>query len=353
MGIDLGDLVTREPSNLQAWKGKRVALDAWNVLYQFLTSVRGRDGRPLTDEQGRITSHLSGVLQRSVSLVEAGITPIWVFDGKPHPLKAETLAARKARRDAAQEAYEKALDEGDHETARSQGAQAARMSWDMAEEARELVEALGIPTVQAPMEGEAQAAWMAKQGLVDAAASQDFDTLLFGAPILVRNLTMTGRRKLPGKQAFTDITPEKLQLDRVYADTGLSHAQLLDVAILVGTDFNPGVKGIGPKKALKLISEHGDLERLLAAASPDAKTSMMRAVHAHQDALEDRDAIRELFANPPHVDVDSVEVQAPNRAKVQEILVQRHGFQASRVDGAVDRLKECMQAKKQTTLFGF
>ena len=263
MGIDLGDVVIKQPTTLPALAGQTVAFDAWNILYQFLSNIRQPDGTPLKDAQGRTTSHLAGCLYRTANLVEAGIKPVFVFDGEPHPLKRETLAARSARRDQAQSDYEEALAAGDEAKAFSKAQQTSRMTSDMAQEAKDLLGMLGIPVVEAPGEGEAQAAWMCQEGLVDAACSQDFDALLFGAPRMLRHLTATGRRKLPGKQVWVDVAPESIDLASSLGALGLTRDQLIDVALLVGTDFHPGIKGIGAKKAIQLIQKEGDLESLL------------------------------------------------------------------------------------------
>jgi flap endonuclease-1 len=237
VGIDLSDVVVKRPVTLTEYSGKRIAFDAWNILYQFLASIRQPDGTPLKDKEGNITSHLAGILYRTANLVEAGIQPVFVFDGEPHPLKANTLAERGARKREAQAAYESALEAGDLETARTKAQQTSRLTLPMVQQAQQLLEALGIPVVQAPGEGEAQAAWMCQQGLVHAACSQDYDSVLFGAPRLVRHMATGGRRKLPGKQVWVDVAPEEIDLQQSLAALELSRQQLVDVALLVGTDF--------------------------------------------------------------------------------------------------------------------
>ncbi len=357
VGIDLGDIVAKQPTTVAAYGQKRVAFDAWNVLYQFLSSIRQPDGTPLMDMQGRITSHLAGILYRTGNLVEAGVRPIWVFDGEAHPLKRETLAQRAARREAAAEAYEEAVEAGDTERARSQAQQMGKMTPDMADQAKALLRALGIPVVEAPSDGEAQAAWMCAEGLVDAVGSQDFDCLLYGTPRMVRNLTVTGRRKLPGKQVWVEVSPETIDLQGSLEAMQVTREQLVDVALLVGTDFHPGIKGIGPKKALALVKKEGSLEAVIdrLAANPEgASSAVERALVEQHESLVEREAIRELFLRPPHVgDLGDLTIRSPDADAVHELMVETHGFSPERVDGALARFESARGKRAQTGLFDF
>jgi flap endonuclease-1 len=356
VGIDLGDVVVRRPVTLAHFAGKRLAVDAWNILYQFLSSIRQPDGTPLMDREGRVTSHLAGTLYRTAALVEAGIKPVFVFDGAAPELKRETLAARAQRKERAQADYEQALEEGDLETARTKAQQTSRLTAPMVAQAQELLRALGIPVLQAPGEGEAQAAWMCQQGLVDGAVSQDFDSLLFGTPLLVRHLATGGRRKLPGKQVWVDVAPEEIPLQESLAAMGLTREQLVDAALLVGTDFHPGIKGIGAKKAIALIQREGSLEALLGrlAAGPAAATSAVeRAIVEQHEALADRDAVKAIFLDPAHADVSAADLapKAADAGAVRALMVERHGFSLERVDAALARFGAGRSKQAQRTLF--
>ncbi len=355
MGIDLGDVVVKHETSLQAWSGQRVAFDAWNVLYQFLSNIRQPDGTPLKDRQGRITSHLAGILYRTSNLVEAGIKPVFVFDGEPHFLKRETLAARSARRESATAEYEEALAAGDTEKAYSKAQQTSKMTKDMAQEAMELLESLGVAVVQAPGEGEAQAAWMCADGQVDAVASQDFDALLFGTPTLLRNMTLSGRRKLPGKQVWVDVAQERIDLQESLEAIGLDRERLIDVALLVGTDFHPGIKGIGAKKAIQIIQKHGELEALLERlqADPDsAKTAAERSILEQGQALSERDTVRQIFLDPPHTSV-ALDTPKLDAERVRRIMVKEHDFSEDRVDGALKKFGAGAAKASQQRLFDF
>ncbi|HUR61718.1 MAG TPA: flap structure-specific endonuclease [Candidatus Thermoplasmatota archaeon] len=381
MGIDLGDVVVRRPTTLAHYAGKRVAIDAWNILYQFLSSIRQPDGTPLMDGEGRITSHLAGTLYRTANLVEAGIRPVFVFDGVAPELKKETLAARAERKvkaagehaearpavEAARQALAAATTEPEREAAErhlresearslTKAQQTSRLTAPMVTQAQDLLRALGIPVVQATGEGEAQASWMCREGLVDAAVSQDFDALLFGTPLLVRHLATGGKRKMPGKQVWADVTPEEVPLQDSLEALGLTHAQLVDVALLVGTDFHPGIKGIGAKKAIPLVKKDGSLEALLArlAANPaSASSAAERAILEQRDALEDRDAVRAIFLQPDHAAVSppDLAMKGPDADAVRAIMVDRHGFGRERVDTALARYGAGRARQAQKTLF--
>ena len=260
MGVQLGDIVPKHAVELGQLGGKRIAIDAMNSLYQFLAIIRQRDGELLKDSKGRVTSHLSGLFYRTANLVEAGIQPIYVFDGEPPRLKRKTIEERRVMRREAFKGWTEALRAGRLEEARKFAQRAAEVSEQIIRQATTLLKHMGLSWVQAPGEGEAQAAYLVQRGDAWAAASQDFDSLLFGAPVLVRNLAITGRRKLPGKDAYVEVKPETVELQKLFAELGVTREQLVDIGILIGTDYNEGMRGIGPKKA----NERIQLEAMLA-----------------------------------------------------------------------------------------
>jgi flap endonuclease-1 len=332
MGVNLSDIVPAEQKELADLGGQTLAIDAYNAIYQFLSIIRGPDGTPLKDDQGRVTSHLTGLLYRNINLLEAGIRPAYIFDGHPHVMKAQTLAERSERRTKAHEEWKEAVSEGDIERARSKATQSSRISNDIVGTARILLTYLGIPVVQAPEEGEAQAAYMAAQGTVWAASSQDYDSLLFGAPRLVRNLNITGRRKMPGSKEYRDVHIEIVELDKVLEANGLKdREQLIDLCILMGTDYNRGIRGIGPKKGLKLIREQGTLDRALQAIN---------------GSIPDVEVVKEIFLRVEHIDEFKLEWKPPQRDKIIEFMCAEHGFSEARVSAALDRLDKPRPAKK-------
>ncbi|MCQ4336610.1 MAG: flap endonuclease-1 [Sulfolobales archaeon] len=338
MGVQLGDLVEGiakevEPTVL---KGKKVSIDAYNALYQFLAAIRQPDGTPLLDSKGRVTSHLSGVFYRTINLIEEGITPVYVFDGTPPEEKAKEIERRRKAKEEATKRLQQAKELG--ESNLKKYAQATtRLTNEMAEEAERLLKAMGVPVVQAPSEGEAEAAYLNKLGLTWAAVSQDYDSILFGAKRLVRNLAVTGKRKLPNKDVYVEIKPEIIESDELMRKLGLTLDQLIDVAILIGTDYDPdGVKGIGPKTALNIIKRYGDL-----------KKAIEKGAVPRQEVDFDVDRIRELFKNPKVVKPDfSLELGKPNPDEILEILVKEHDFNETRISNAIERLVKASQEAK-------
>jgi len=342
VGVQLGDIVQPRSLAIEDLAGRAVAFDGNNILYQFLSIIRGKQGEPLRDQSGRVTSHLSGLIYRNSNLMEAGVKIVYVFDGEPHRFKRETLDQRREVRHRARVDYEKAIEEGDKERARRYGQQAVVATTDIIGDAKRLLTAMGVPWVQAPGEGEAQTAYMAARGDVWGAASQDYDSLLYGAPRHLRNLSVTGRRKLPRKNVYIKIEPEIIELDRVTKDLGITREQLIDLGILVGTDYNPdGVKGVGPKTALKLVKKHGSL----AAALPHIEG----AVFPHP--VEE---IKDLFLRPSVTDDYTLQWGRPDTAEIIGFLCGERDFGQSRVMNAVEKMnKGFSSSSKKTTLDRF
>ena len=338
MGVNLSDLTEPKSMEMEDLRGKKVAIDTYNIVYQFMSAIRQPDGYPLCDSKGRTTSHLTGLLHRTASLIEAGIEPVFVFDGKPHPLKQATLDGRKERREKAEQEWKDTVERGDMKTAHIKAQQTSRMTDEVKESAKELIRYMGLPIVDAPSDGEQEAAYICRRKDVWATASQDFDSLLFGTPVLLRNLTMTGRRKVPGKDIYREIKTEVIDSEEFLRNLGISREQLVDMCILMGTDFNTGIKGIGPKKALKLVRDNGDLESVLRKIGED---------------IPDYQEIRGIFLDYEGSDDYSVEHGPLDRQAVVDMLTS-YDFSADRVNSALDRIesarKEEERKRKQKAL---
>ncbi|EKF86252.1 flap endonuclease-1 [Methanobacterium formicicum] len=320
MGVKFKDIVSPEEIKFEDLDGKVVALDAANVIYQFLSSIRQIDGTPLKDQNGRITSHFSGILYRTSSLVEKGIKPIYVFDGQSSALKKETQQKRREIKEESERRWKEALEEGRLDDARKFAVRSSRMFPEIVEGSKKLIKLMGIPYIQAKGEGEAQASYMVAQGDAWCVASQDYDCMLFGAPRMVKNLTISGTQK----------TPEIIELNKILENLSITREQLVDLAIMVGTDFNQGIKGIGAKKGLKLIKEHGDIYHILEKLDIELDV--------------DPRTLREMFLNH---DVDSdydLKWQKADEEGIVNFLCGEHDFSQNRVLSAVDKLK-----KLQTT----
>ncbi|MDO8728134.1 MAG: flap endonuclease-1 [Candidatus Methanoperedens sp.] len=332
MGVDLGDLFDKKEIELSELKGKVIAIDAYNTLYQFLSIIRQRDGTPLIDSHGEITSHLSGFLYRTTNLVEEGIKPVYVFDGVPPEFKFEILQERKKTRIEAMSKWQEAKAAGDRDAFKYAQA-SSHIKGNMVEDAKTLLGLMGIPVVTAPSEGEAQASFMAQNKDAYAAGSQDYDALLFGAPIIVRNLAVTGKRKLPGKGVYVDVNPEVIDPVSGLLKLGISREQLVDIAILVGTDYNEGIKGIGPKKALKAILKHGSIEGVLKELTIDIKYLA---------------EIRDLFLHPDVTPDYELKWRKPDASAIMDFLCEGHDFSRERVSKAVERLLEASDKGQKT-----
>ncbi len=335
MGVDIGDLVPKHPTTLEALSGKYVALDAFNILYQFLASIRQEDGTPLMDFKGRPTGHLSGLFYRNANLIENGIKPIYVFDGEQPEFKKKEIERRKEAKKEAEAKWREALDYERIEDARKFAQATSRLTKEMVEESKQLLSAMGIPCVEAPSEGEAQAAHMVKTGAAYASASQDYDSILFGSPRLIRNLSITGRRKVPRQDRYVLVEPEEILFDEVLSSLSVNREQLVLVGILSGTDFNSGVKGVGAKTALKIVKEHPTL----AAVKSHVKTKY------NYEFEEDVEAILDFFLNPPAKDVGKVKQGSLSFEEVRKILVEEHDFSEERVDRALNGMEKSLKEK--------
>jgi flap endonuclease-1 len=336
MGVNLSDLVVAEDLEPTELMGRTVAIDAYNAIYQFLSVIRQPDGTPLMDPRGRVTSHLEGLLNRNANLVEMGLRPSYVFDGVSPEKKEATIRERRERRESAKKEWEQAKSEGDVRKAYSKATQSSRITNEIVESSRILLTHLGIPVIQAPEEGEAQAAYMCAKGDVWAAASQDFDSLLFGAPLLVRNLTLSGRRKMPGRDEYKEVRMQMVDRQKTLSALGLDGRQLVALCVLVGTDFNPGVMGVGPKKALKLIKQHGTLAGALRSMGME---------------MDDLDRVQSIFLDFERTDDYRLQWSPPDRANVIDMLCGEYSFSEKRVNGALDKFSSGKKDQRRLDVF--
>ena len=314
MGVKLKDIVEAESISFKDLEGRVVSIDAFNTLYQFLSIIRQRDGRPLTDEHGNVTSHLSGILYRNSSMIEKDIKPIYIFDGKAPELKSETQAKRREVRDEAEQIYKEALKSGDTEKARKFAMRSSKLSPEIIESSKKLLTLMGIPYVEAKGEGEAQAAYLVANGDAYAVASQDYDCLMFGAKRVVRNLAVSSN--------LGDL--EFYQLDKVLRQLNVTREELVDMGILIGTDFCEGLKGVGAKTALKL-AHNGQLKEKIA--------------ELQKESTHDLDEVRDIFLKH-NVNTDyKIKWEKPDKDKLIEFMCYEHGFSVERVSRASDRLK--------------
>jgi len=340
MGVKIFELVPKKEVELDNLAGKTLAVDSSLFLYQFLSTIRQRDGSLLMDSKGNVTSHLAGLFNRTIKLMQKQIGLVFVFDGKPPELKSAERARRAELKKEAEMKYKIAVEKKDIDEMKKYASRTTRLTKDMVLEAKELIEALGLPVVQAPSEGEAQAAYIVSNGDAYAVASQDADSLIFGASRLVRNLAITGRRKKAGKLGFDTIKTEIIELKDVLNTLGLDTDQFITLAMLIGTDYNiGGVKGIGQKNGLKLVKKHGtDFDALFKEAEWEKYFDFSWKVVF--DTIKNVEVTKDYDLSLGKVDKD----------RVIKLLVEKHDFSLERINGALDKLVKATQKKQQKGL---
>lgn len=345
MGLNIREIIPKKDLEISDLKGNIVCVDAYNMLYQFLSTIRQPDGTPLMDSKKRVTSQLSGIFYRNVNLISEGVKLVYVFDGEAPGLKGKTHYIRKENRDFSKEKYEEAKDKEDVEGMRRYSSQLIRLDEEMIRESKELLEAMGVAVIQAPSEGEAEAAYLNNINEdIYATVSQDYDSLLFGAPKLVRNLGLARRRKT--YSGWVEIRPELIDLQKVLNHLEINLDQLICLGILVGTDYNPkGVSGIGQKRALDIVKRYK--QPILIFRSVEEQIMSL----PESDRFDWKE-IFELFHKP---NVKNFEIEFPkfDEDKIKEILVERHDFSEQRVEKQLDKLREIEKKKKQKDLRGW
>lgn len=333
MGVKLTDIFEPQPITFEQLAHSVIAVDAYNILYQFITTIRQRDGTPLKNSKGKTTSHLVGLFSRTTNFLEKQIKPVFVYDGVTPELKRAELKRRKKRKQAAKDKHAAAEARGDTKAMKKYAGRTAKLTDEMVEESQRLLDALGIPWMTAPAEAEAQAALLVRNGDADYVASQDMDSLLFGAPKMLKNLSISGRRKRPGTSSYYTIEPEVITLAKELERLHLTQEQLILLGMLVGTDFNPkGIHGIGPKRGLDKVKEYADdKEALFAEVEWDEHNDVR-----WQDVYE-------LLSNMPTSDDYRIEWQQPDEDALHELLVEEFEFGESRVHNRVDELRRSQQ----------
>lgn len=335
MGLDLKPLVKSSPIMISELSGKVIAIDAYNTIYQFLATIRGITGELLTNNNGEVTSHLSGLFYRNVNLLAENIKLIYIFDGKPSPLKSKEIDRRRQVKQDALNKYQEAVTAGRFEDARKYSQATSVLTDKMVEESKMILTLLGIPYIQAPSEGEAAAAQLTQSNIAFACASQDYDSLLFGAKRLIRNLAISGKRKVPNRNVYVDIEPEIIEQQQLLNETGLNLEQLVDIGILIGTDFNPGgIPGIGPKTALKLVREHNKLEKI----------EKIEASLANIPYKE----IREVFLKQEAPKINDIEFNEINYDALVNFLCTEKNFSVARVNTSLDKVKKSITNRNQS-----
>ena len=340
MGVQISDIIPRKEIKLSDLKGKVIAIDAFNTLYQFLTTIRQPDGTPLMNKDGNITSHLSGLFYRNINLLQAGIKPVYIFDGIPPELKQKEIENRRMAKKIAEQKYEEAKGKKDIQGMKKYSGRFVKITDEIIQQSKELLEAMGVPVIQAPAEGEAEAATLAREGKVWAAASQDYDAILYGTPYLVRNLTSARRKKMPSG-LYTEINPELIEFQTVVRELEVDKDQLICLAILVGTDYNPGgIKGLGQKKALEIVQKY------------KYPIEIFKYVSEKFDFIFDWQEIFKQFHEYESSYMENIEFKEVDEPRVKKFLLS-HEFSEARIDSGLQKLRKIRESKKQKGLNEF
>jgi len=339
MGTKITDLLETKQLNIEDLRGKIIVVDAFNQLYMFLSSIRQPDGSLLQDSHGNVTSHLNGLFYRFTKLMQYDIKFIFVFDGKAPELKLKERERRSSLKHDAELKYAKAAEEDNLDDMKKYASRTSKLTKEMIDDVKELISALGMPVVQAPSEGEAQAAFMVKSKDAYASLSQDADSLIFGCSLVVKNLTLSGRKKLPNKLSYDSITPELISLADTLKTLDITLDQLIVLAMLTGTDYNiGGIKGIGPKTALKLVKEYGDGVENFDKLFSENKWSE----HFEYGWKEVFDVIKHTKVTTDY----DIKFRDVNDDLVVDVLCAKHDFSEERTRAVLEKLHKRPAAQK-------
>ncbi|PIA40761.1 hypothetical protein AQUCO_02400079v1 [Aquilegia coerulea] len=316
----------------ESFFGRKIAIDASMSIYQFLIVV-GRSGTEmLTNEAGEVTSHLQGMFSRTIRLLEAGIKPAYVFDGKPPDLKKQELAKRYSKRADATEDLAAAIETGDKEDIEKFSKRTVKVTKQHNDDCKKLLRLMGVPVIEAPSEAEAECAALCKSGKVYAVASEDMDSLTFGAPKFLRHLMDPSSRKIPVME---------FEVAKILEELNLSMDQFIDLCILCGCDYCDSIRGIGGQTALKLIRQHGSIENILENINKERY--QIPEDWPYQEA-------RQLFKEPL-VSVDNEESElkwaTPDEEGLITFLVNENGFNNDRVTKAIEKIKAAKTKSSQ------
>jgi flap endonuclease-1 len=334
MGVKLADLAEYKAVNFDFFKNKTVAIDFSNMCYQFLSSIRSGDGNPLMDSKGNVTSHLVGINSRIPRLLAYGIRPVFIFDGKPPELKTKERENRNKRKLEAEKKLKKARKKEDSEAVIRYSKQIVRVTPEIIDSSKKLLDAFGLPYVQAPQEADAQGAYLCREGKVYCVASSDFDNLLFGSPRMVTNLTLSPKRRTTSG-TYVPNELKMYELRKTLEGIGLTQEQLITLGVLVGTDYNPGgIHGIGPKKALKLVKEHKTPEKVFSSVEIDFDWEKI------MDMFYNMKIEKNFDLNSKNLDSDSL----------KKLLIDKYEFSEERVEKLIREIEQTQKEKAQTSL---
>ncbi|KAL5106391.1 Flap endonuclease 1 [Taenia crassiceps] len=334
----VGDYAPKAIKNgeIKSYFGRKVAIDASLCLYQFLVAVRS-EGNNLANEAGESTSHLMGMFYRTIRMLEGGLKPVYVFEGKPPRLKSGELAKRTERREENAKELGKAKEVGDVEAIEKYSRRLVKITSQHSEDCKTLLRLMGVPFVEAPGEAEAQCAALAKSGKVFAVGTEDMDALAFGAPVLLRHLTFSEARKMP---------VQEFNLQKILDSMDLTMNQFVHLCVMLGCDYCESIKGIGPKKSVELIQRYKSLESILEHI--DTKKYQPPEGWVYKEAVR-------LFVEPDVIDPATIELRwtEPNEDGIVEFMCAKNGFNEERIRNGVKKIQKSRTISTQGRIDNF
>lgn len=323
-------------NEIKNYFGRKIAIDASMVLYQFLIAVRS-EGAQLTSVSGETTSHLMGIFYRTIRLLENGIKPVYVFDGKPPEMKSGELTKRTEKREEAQKELTKATESGDTADIEKFTRRLVKVTKEHSREAKELLELMGVPYVDATSEAEAQCAALVKAGKVYAVATEDMDALTFGTNVLVRHLTFSEARKMP---------VQEIHYAKVLHGLQLTSDEFIDLCILMGCDYCDTIRGIGPKRAIELIVKHRSIENIIKTL--DSSKYPIPENWLYKEA-------RNLFKDPEIIDPETIDLKwrDPDEEGLVKYLCGERQFSEDRVRSGTKKIMKSKTTATQGRLDSF
>jgi len=345
MGIkDLSKLIADvapkaiKKNEMKNYFGRKVAIDASMSLYQFLIAVRS-EGAQLTDADGETTSHLMGTFYRTIRMIDNGLKPVYVFDGKPPTMKSGELDKRMAKRADAETALEKAKEEGNEEEVDKQSRRLVKVGKSHVDDCKKLLKFMGVPFVSAPCEAESQCAELVKKGKVWAVGTEDMDALTFGTNVLLRHLTFSeARLKETGTKEF--------HLREVLEGLEMSQNEFIDLCIMLGCDYCEKIRGMGPKNALKAMQEHRSIEKVIENLDKKKYTVPENWMFAEA---------RRLFITPDVTPAEEFDFkwEKPDIEGLVQYMCEEKGFEEGRIRNGAAKLTKAREVKPQGRLDGF
>lgn len=323
-------------NEIKNYFGRKVAIDASMSIYQFLIAVR-QDGSTLMNADGETTSHLMGMFYRTIRMIENGIKPVYVFDGKPPEMKSGELAKRAEKREESEASLKIAEEKGDMEGVEKFQKRLVKVTRQHNDECKQLLKLMGIPYIEAPGEAEAQCAVLVKAGKVFAVGTEDMDALTFGSSVVLRHLTFSEARKMPIKEFY---------LDRVLKELELNQDEFIDLCILLGCDYCDSIRGIGPKRAMELIRQHKNIEAVIR--NLDQKKYPLPEDWPYEEA-------RMLFKKPEVIDPEMTDIKwtEPDEDELVKFMVTDKGFNEERIRNGIKKLEKAKTGTTQGRLDSF